>query len=233
MKEQKERTDEKSRDVMRIAIEDLAFLAHRHYRQFLSYAAIEKEFDRWAFGSPGTNGFTYDDITHIFEYSAPQKLATLLFPHFNQFPEQPLILDVGCGTGKSGWPYIEKEYVVDGIDLSENMVRAAQERGYRTVLKHNIAEPVPIQTKYDVAISIGMICEYVLPSIAITHIAECLKERAAIAIASEMQGNEWGQIKHQLHTLGFELNSFSLDLGYRPINGFQKMYTYIVATRGL
>lgn len=233
MKERKASTNKNSRDVMRIAIEDFAFLGPRHYRQFLSYAEIEREFDRWAFGSPETIGFTYDDIAHIFEYSAPQKLAALLFPHFNRFPEQPLILDVGSGTGKSGWPYIEKGYVVDGVDISEKMVCASQERGYRTVLKHNIAEPVPIQTKYDVAISIGMICEYVLPSIAITHIAECLKERAAIAIASEMRGNEWGQIKHQLHTLGFELNSFSLDRGYRPINGFLKMYTYIVATRGL
>lgn len=233
MKGQKTKTAEKSRDVMRVAIEDLAFLGSRHYRQFLSYAAIEREFDRWAFGSPGTNGFTYDDIAQVFEYNAPQKLATLLFPLFNRFPEKPLILDVGCGTGKSGWPYIEKEYVVDGIDLSEKMVRAAQERGYRTVLKHNIAEPVPIQTKYDVALSIGMICEYISPSIAISHIAECLKERAAIAIASEMLGSEWAQIKHQLHPLGFELTSFTLGLGYRPINGFQKMYTYIVATRGL
>ncbi len=70
------------------------------------------------------------------------------------------------------------------------MVTAAQHRGYRTVLKHNVIKPFPVSALYDAAVSIGTLCEYVSPSLVIPHIVEGLKDKAVIAIASEMHGHD-------------------------------------------
>ncbi len=86
---------------LELSVEDIAFFGHRDYRQFQSYTEIEKEFDRWAFGATETCGFTYDDLAQFFQYNAPQKLANFALLFLEQFQE-PHILDVGCGTGKSG-----------------------------------------------------------------------------------------------------------------------------------
>jgi ubiquinone/menaquinone biosynthesis C-methylase UbiE len=44
-------------------------------------------------------------------------------------PEKATVLDIGCGTGAFGAAFFNSGYNVTGVDLAENMVRLAVERG--------------------------------------------------------------------------------------------------------
>jgi ubiquinone/menaquinone biosynthesis C-methylase UbiE len=63
------------------------------------------------------------------------------------------LLDVGCGTGSHAAALAERGWDVTGVDVSEDMLRRARERGVRTV--HADATSLPLEAAtFDAAISV-------------------------------------------------------------------------------
>jgi SAM-dependent methyltransferase len=63
------------------------------------------------------------------------------------------LLDVGCGTGSYTAALAERGWDVTGVDISEDMLRLARERGVRTV--HADATSLPFEDEsFDAAVSI-------------------------------------------------------------------------------
>ena len=89
-------------------------------------------------------------------YTSPSSIAEILSA---QLPDtQASILDVGCGTGLTCRLLAENGFSqLDGIDLSQDMIEVARERGiYRNLLQGDVNEPLQLETaSYDGVISSG------------------------------------------------------------------------------
>jgi SAM-dependent methyltransferase len=74
------------------------------------------------------------------------------------------ILDIGCGTGRHSLELARRGYAVVGIDLSESLLRKAEqkasERGLDVVFLKHDARNLPFAHEFDLAI---MLCEGAFP----------------------------------------------------------------------
>jgi predicted TPR repeat methyltransferase len=89
-------------------------------------------------------------------YTSPATIAEKLVLHLPQ--KHAAVLDIGCGTGLTCRLLAEQGYDrLDGIDLSQEMLNVAHERGiYRSLLQADVNEPLPLETaSYDGVISSG------------------------------------------------------------------------------
>jgi predicted TPR repeat methyltransferase len=89
-------------------------------------------------------------------YTAPSSIAEMLG---EQLPDtQATILDVGCGTGLTCRLLAQRGFSqLDGIDLSQEMIEVARERGiYRNLLQGDVNKPLQLETaSYDGVVSSG------------------------------------------------------------------------------
>jgi len=89
-------------------------------------------------------------------YTSPATIAEKLVRHLPQ--KHAEVLDIGCGTGLTCRLLADQGYDrLDGIDLSEDMLNVAHERGiYRNLLQADVNQPLPLETaSYDGVISSG------------------------------------------------------------------------------
>jgi predicted TPR repeat methyltransferase len=89
-------------------------------------------------------------------YTSPATIAEKLVLHLPQ--KHAVVLDIGCGTGLTCRLLAEQGYDrLDGIDLSQEMLNVAHERGiYRSLLQADVNQPLPLETaSYDGVISSG------------------------------------------------------------------------------
>ena len=101
---------------------------------------------------------TYDNDVRSCEYNGPETITNILIRNFNIYGSS--ILDVGCGTGLLA-EYLNKDkyqILIDGIDISNEMIEIASKRNYYNSL--SIVDVFDITSqqvkKYDYAISAGM-----------------------------------------------------------------------------
>lgn len=98
------------------------------------------------------NGFadTFDDllVQHL-QYCMPEKMAEQL-ACFRKAKPQHDILDLGCGTALSGKALAPWAKKLDGIDLSENMLQKAKERGIYDNLWQKDIVSACCMGKYDI-----------------------------------------------------------------------------------
>ena len=68
------------------------------------------------------------------------------------------IIDVGCGTGLVGLQLKKLGYKnFDGVDLSQEMIDIAFDRGYESLFLGNLNETLPIESnQYEAAICVGV-----------------------------------------------------------------------------
>jgi len=101
---------------------------------------------------------TYDNDVQSCEYNGPETITNILTRNFNIYGSN--ILDVGCGTGLLA-DYLNKDkyqLLIDGVDISNEMIKIASERNYY----HNLSLvdvfdiTTPQNKKYDYAVSAGM-----------------------------------------------------------------------------
>ena len=89
-------------------------------------------------------------------YTAPSSIAEILS---EQLPDtRACVLDVGCGTGLTCRLLAQRGFSqLDGIDLSQEMIEVARERGiYRNLLQGDVNEPLQLETaSYDGVVSSG------------------------------------------------------------------------------
>ena len=101
---------------------------------------------------------TYDSDVKSCKYNGPETIKDILIRNFNIYGAH--ILDVGCGTGLLA-DYLDKEkyqIVVDGIDISKEMIDIAKNRNYYDNLEVVDVFEINKQQlrKYDYIISVGM-----------------------------------------------------------------------------
>lgn len=89
-------------------------------------------------------------------YVAPAIAAETLAP---LLPKNAVVLDAGCGTGLAGSELARRaEAVIDGVDISEEMLaRAAEKMIYRTLEEADLTRPLAIDSdSYDAVICVGV-----------------------------------------------------------------------------
>lgn len=112
---------------------------------------------------------TYDRDVGDQGYRAPEfigELFRLLYPYLRNLatvgrPRVTTVLDAGCGTGLAGRAIADcPDIVIDGIDLSHEMVaKAARTGAYRTLrggVDMHKSLDVRLDTPYDATISCGV-----------------------------------------------------------------------------
>lgn len=88
-------------------------------------------------------------------YTSPSTIARILSEHL---PIEASILDIGCGTGLTCRLLAERGFgKLDGIDLSEDMLKVARQRNiYRDLLQADVNQPLQFASAcYDGIISSG------------------------------------------------------------------------------
>ena len=113
-------------------------------------ASTRDLYDDWA--------ATYDAEIGDNGYATPGRCAEAL-KQFTQDLSQP-VLDFGCGTGLSGLALRLAGFeIIDGVDLSAEMLRSAEDKGmYRTLFHIQAGEAFPFADgTYDMIGAIGAI----------------------------------------------------------------------------
>lgn len=105
--------------------------------QVIGNDAVETLYDNWA--------ETYDNELASVGYATPGRVATAL-GEFLSALDAP-ILDFGCGTGLSGEALRHSGFtVMDGTDLSAEMLRIAEGKGiYRRLWQTDPDAPLPFE----------------------------------------------------------------------------------------
>ena len=89
-------------------------------------------------------------------YTAPSSIAKILSEQLSD--TRASVLDIGCGTGLTCRLLAESGFSqLDGIDLSQEMIEVARERGiYRNLLQGDVNQPLQLETaSYDGVVSSG------------------------------------------------------------------------------
>lgn len=214
-------------------------------KRYRSYASIAQHFDAWANGNSICgglrSGLSYSPFSHSYEedverfhYHAPEKLAALVLSSVQNHEDMKTVLDVGCGTGLVGLQFFRKGYIVDGIDISEDMMRYAQIKKYRNLTLHNIATtPLETTVRYDAAVSVGVAGEYVPADCAARNILPALQEKAVVGVAGAITKQGTKDLRTILRTKGFQETHFHRGFGYQHAGITPIEYAYMVFTRGI
>ena len=93
-------------------------------------------------------------------------------------------LDVGCGTGLAGAELTALDFkVIDGIDISDDMLKVARQRGiYRDLFSADLLAPLPIgDTVYGGAICTGTFTHAHVGAACLDEIIRTLRTGAVFA----------------------------------------------------
>lgn len=124
----------------------------------------------------------YDANMQSLAYISPQKLAESLSDTIRM--KQPVVLDVGCGTGLTGVELCKKlSCKIDGIDISEEMIEVARSRElYRNLLTGDLNAPLELEdNQFDAAISTGTFTHGHVGPEPLSEIARILKPGGLLA----------------------------------------------------
>ena len=103
----------------------------------------------------------YDDFNHA--YMSERWTGTILGTAVDLGLSGKLILDVGCGTGRSFEPMIDRGWTVTGCDISPGMLAIAEERsGDRATLLLADMRELPILGGFDLVWSINDSMNYLM-----------------------------------------------------------------------
>ena len=112
-------------------------------------ADVAAYYDEWA--------QRYDADLDGWAYRAPAVVAGVVMEHA---PQAHIVLDAGCGTGRSGRALRSAGYrrELHGIDVSEDsLVIARKSDAYSSVAPGNLQEPVAFETdSFDALICVGV-----------------------------------------------------------------------------
>ena len=82
----------------------------------------------------------------------------------SNLPQAKTILDMGCGTGKHAELFCKKGYSVHGIDLSEDMLKIAEERAKgkedKLSFSQSSIQDLKLNKKFDVIVSLFHVMSY-------------------------------------------------------------------------
>ena len=106
----------------------------------------------------------YQKWASMYDKDNDDELGTVSQPNSVQIFERYVkdkttyIIDVGCGTGLVGLQLNKLGYKnFDGVDISQEMIDIAIDRGYGSLLLGNLNETLPVESnKYEAALCVGV-----------------------------------------------------------------------------
>ncbi|MFA6038368.1 MAG: tetratricopeptide repeat protein [Legionellales bacterium] len=99
---------------------------------------------------------TYDQhMEQVLHYKTPAQLHELLNPYRHLLPQNPKILDLGCGTGLVGQYFQDLNAAFIGVDLADEMLTQAKQKNiYQELMNADILEYLKTtQEKFDLIIA--------------------------------------------------------------------------------
>ncbi|NNE80698.1 MAG: class I SAM-dependent methyltransferase [Silicimonas sp.] len=123
---------------------------------------------------------TYDaDFVEGAGYRLPKLVADAFLALESSGP----VLDVGCGTG-AVTDHLPKHIVVDGLDLSRDMLDVAGKKGrYRRLIEANLLETLPIETaSYGGVICAGTFTHGHVGGTALPELVRILRRGALVVV---------------------------------------------------
>ena len=146
----------------------------------------------------------YDEELGENEYQQPVRCAAALRTWLAP-SENPLILDVGCGSGLSGLALENTGYVqTDGCDYSTGMLEKAKETGaYRRLFETNLnAPPMDVEDAvYDAATCVGVFSFGHVMADALDDILRVLKPEGVLVIGLNDHFYHEGSLTNKLAAL--------------------------------
>lgn len=116
---------------------------------------IVEIYNRWA--------ETYDNYVESLDYMGPKNIVLKLKSIISHDKSTKIsILDFGCGTGKIGEQLnqiIINPYYLEGVDVSENMLKIAKQKGNYNILTNIDLTTQKYNKKYDIILSSGVFLE--------------------------------------------------------------------------
>lgn len=137
-----------------------------------NYEETNKYYNKWA--------LTYDQTLSKWNYSTPKKAARVINRYID--PEPRNILDLACGTGLFGEKLIKiyPKTLIDGIDISNQILDQARKKNiYKNLYCNNFDKNFFfLKKKYDLVSCIGAMTYTKNPKNLILNIHKIAKSRA-------------------------------------------------------
>jgi ubiquinone/menaquinone biosynthesis C-methylase UbiE len=114
------------------------------------FKIVEREYDQFC--------LDYEALQKGIRYQAPQLILRHLARHI---PREPLLLDIGCGSGLFGL-FAKKRLrgcSITGTDLSGGMLEQAGKKGvYSKLIKSDLSRGLPFpENSFDAAVCVGVL----------------------------------------------------------------------------
>ena len=152
-------------------------------------------FDDWA---PTYDHDLVNELGYVADAEACRRLET-------RIPDrQARILDAGCGTGLVGRRLQQAGYTdLHGSDYSQKMLEQARATGaYRTLVQHDLTQPVQTDQLYDAAIAVGLFA-FSVPSAEHLVNITCSLKLGGIAVVT-VNGKAWREVDWPEKLYGFD-----------------------------
>ena len=159
-----------------------------------------------------------------YKYSAhervPGAVLRLLSPE--SAPRKLRVLDLGCGTGLSSEAFLRQHrHHVTGVDVSPQMLKQAESRGFDELLLSGVDEAVALlqktQRSFDAIVMLGVM-EFVRePAALLRQIAPLLQPDGRLGLAvpdkqPEATERHWEILTHELEPMKEALSAAGLSL---------------------
>ena len=121
----------------------------------------------------------YDEIMGGVDYQAWADYVETLLKKYNSSAKN--IIDLGCGTASSTLPFAQRDYKIDGLDISSSMLSIAQqkavEQGYSHIkLYEQDLLNITLPEKYDLALLFQDGLNYILTESDLANAFSNIKE---------------------------------------------------------
>jgi 2-polyprenyl-3-methyl-5-hydroxy-6-metoxy-1,4-benzoquinol methylase len=209
-------------EIEREAVSDTIWGEHRLPQE------AEVYFDSWICHRP--QGDTYDECTAPEYYFGPEKIAAALLTRLAPGSD---ILDVGCGTGNAGIPFISAGHVVVGVDISDEALKKARINGYDKTLKLNLAlvEQIAPSNSVDAVVCVGVLDEWLRSDVLIEKLIAPLRKKASIGLTLNEMYSKSAYVIAALKGAGFSIHENLVDKGWHHPNYDAERFHYVVASR--
>ncbi|MBI5088647.1 MAG: class I SAM-dependent methyltransferase [Actinobacteria bacterium] len=152
----------------------------------------------------------YDhDVFDVLGFTGTARVADLLAVHM---PDRTApVVDLGCGTGGAGARLAEHGFaVVDGVDISPEMLEVASRRGvYRHLSVADLNQPLQVAGAYAGSVSAGTFTGGHVGADAVAGIATVLAPGAVVAwvVAEPL----WPAFHDAMRDCGFDVRQADLE----------------------
>lgn len=185
---------------------------------------VEEHFREWMKRDDGCSYHNLVSRSGLF-----WRMAEKVIEQVSDISEISDILDVGCGEGHSGEPFIEIGSRLYGIDIVGEALAKAESKGYLgTKVRDILSDDLDSRT-YPAVLSVGVIGDYVPSEILLPKMVDVTASGGILAFTAQKQTSDKRYIKDALS--GFNILNFSSGPGYDCPGVLKEDYFFVVARK--